>query len=78
MNGCDLFTIANSGRLCDTVINFDVLLTVHLSIIISVFNQLDAQNLFHNKFDYMPLHVSSTCAYHQEVKVAVKFFYLSI
>ena len=39
---------------------FDVLLTVHLSIFISVFNQLDAQNLFHNKFYFMPLHVSST------------------
>ena len=25
-------------------------------------NQLDAQNLFHNKFYFMPLHVSSTCA----------------
>jgi len=34
--------------------------------IISVFNQLDAQNLFHNKFYFMPLHVSSTCA-HQAV-----------
>jgi len=31
-------------------------------IFISVFNQLDAQNLFHNKFYFMPLHVSSTCA----------------
>jgi len=31
-------------------------------IVISVFNQLDAQNLFHNKFYFMPLHVSSTCA----------------
>jgi len=31
-------------------VKFDVLLTVHLSIFISVFNQLDAQNLFHNKF----------------------------
>jgi len=41
---------------------FDILLTVHLSIFISVFNQLDAQNLFHNKFYFMPLHVSSTCA----------------
>jgi len=40
---------------------FYVLLTVHLSIFISVFNQLDAQNLFHNKFYFMPLHVSSTC-----------------
>ena len=31
-------------------LNFDVLLTVHLSIFISVFNQLDAQNLLWNKF----------------------------
>jgi hypothetical protein len=38
---------------------FDVLLTVHLSIFISVFNQLDAQNLFYNKFYFMTLHVSS-------------------
>jgi len=50
---------------------FDVLLTVHLSIFISVFKQLDAQNLFHNKFYFMPLHVSSTCAHHQEVKIAL-------
>jgi len=42
---------------------FDVLLTVlHLSIFISVFNQLDAQNFFHSKFYFVPLHVSSTCA----------------
>jgi len=33
-----------------------------LYIFISVFNQLDAQNLFQNKFYYMPLHDSSTCA----------------
>jgi len=38
---------------------------------ISVFNQLDAQNLFHNKFYFMPLHVLSTCANHQEVKIAL-------
>jgi len=50
---------------------FDVLLTVHLSIFISVINQLYAQNLFHNKFYFMPLHVSSTCAHHQEVKIAL-------
>ena len=50
---------------------FDVLLTVHLSIFISVINQLDAQNLFHNKFYFMPLHVSSTCAHHQEVKTVL-------
>ena len=31
--------------------NFDVLLTVHLTIIILVFNQLDARDfLFYNKF----------------------------
>ena len=28
-----------------TLVNFDVLLTVHLSIFISVINQLDAQNV---------------------------------
>jgi len=39
---------------------------------ISVFNQLDAQNLFHNKFYFMLLHVSSTCAHHQEVKIALR------
>ena len=39
---------------------FDVLLTVHLSIFISVFNQLDAQNLLHNKF----LFHASTCFEH--------------
>jgi len=32
------------------LINFDVLLTVHLSIFILVINQLDEQNLFYNKF----------------------------
>jgi len=55
------------------VINFDVLLTVRLCIqvITSVFKQLDAQNLFHNKFYFMPLHVSSTRAYYQEVKIAL-------
>ena len=45
----------------------DVLLTVHLSIFISVFNQIDVQNLFHNKFYFRPLHASTTCAHHQEV-----------
>jgi hypothetical protein len=36
---------------------------------ISVFNQLDAQNLFHNKLYFMHLRVSSTFAHHQEVKI---------
>ena len=51
---------------------FDVLLPVHLSIFVSVFNQLDAQNLFYNKFYFVPLHVSSTCARQQEVKIALQ------
>jgi len=50
---------------------FHVLLTVHLSIFILVINQLDAQNLFHNKFYFMPLHVSSTCAHHQDVEIVL-------
>jgi len=33
---------------------------VHLSIFILVINQLDAQNLFYNKFHFTRLHVSST------------------
>jgi len=53
----------------NTIYSSDVLLTVHLSIFISVFNQLDAQNVFHNKFYFMPLHVSSICAHHKEVKL---------
>ena len=40
-------------------------------IFISVFNQPDAQNLFYSKFYFMSLHVSSTCAHHQEVKIAL-------
>ena len=31
-------------------INFNVLLTVHLSIFILKINQIDSQNLFYNKF----------------------------
>ena len=53
------------------VLFFYILLTVNLSIFISVFNQLDAQNLFHSKFYFMPLHVSSTCDPYQEVKIAL-------
>ena len=45
------------------------MLKISISIFISVFNQIDAQNLFHNKFYFMALHVSSTCAHHQEVKM---------
>jgi len=51
---------------------FDVLLTLHLSIFILVFNQLDVQIfLFYNKFYFTPLHISSKFAHHQEVKIAL-------
>jgi len=75
-----LFCLTNKYFLCICRFNivqinirfFDVLLTVlHLSTFISVINQLDAQNLFRNMFYFMPLHVSSTCAHHQEVKIAL-------
>ena len=51
------------------IIFFD--LDVHFKNFISVFNQLHAQNLFYNKFYFMPLHVSSTCSHHQEVKISL-------
>jgi len=51
--------------------NFDVSLTVHLSIFISVINQLDAQNFCFTISSFMPLHVSSTCDHHEEVKIAL-------
>ena len=35
-----------------------------IQMFIIVLNQIYAQNLFHNKFYFMPLHVSSTCAHH--------------
>jgi len=50
---------------------FNVLLSVHLSIFISVINQLDAQHFVLQYVYFMPLHVSSRCAHHQEVKIAL-------
>ena len=51
-----------------TSANFDVLLTVHLSIFIWEINQLDAQNLFYNKFISCLYMFRALCAHHQEVK----------
>jgi len=68
-------TVENSWwwtqEMSETCRVFYILLTVHLSIFISVYNQIDAQNLFHNKFYFITLHVSSTCAHHQEVKIVL-------
>ena len=49
--------------------NFGVLLTVHLSIFILVSNQLDAQNLFYNKFISCLYMFRAPCAHCKEVKI---------
>ena len=51
--------------------NFDVLLTVHLSIFILVINQLDAQNLFYNKFISCLYMFRAPCAHRQEVEIVL-------
>ena len=50
---------------------FDVLLTVHLSIFILVIIQLDAQNLFNNKFISCLYMFRAPCAHCQEVKIVL-------
>ena len=50
---------------------FDVLLTVHLSIFILVITQLDAQNLFYNKFISCLYMFRAPCAHRQEVKIVL-------
>jgi len=47
---------------------FDVLLTVRLSIFISIINQIDAQNLFYNKFISCLYMFRKPCAHRQEGK----------
>ena len=54
----------------ETESNFDVLLTVQLTIIL-VINQLDAQNLFYNKFVICLYMFRALCAHHQEVKIVL-------
>ena len=49
---------------------FDVLLTLHLSIILAI-NQLNAQNFFYNKFIICLYMFRALCAHHQEVKIVL-------
>ena len=50
--------------------NFDVLLTVHLSIFILVINQTDVKNFFfYNKFILCLYMFQAPCAHRQEVKI---------
>ena len=50
---------------------FCVFLTVHLSIFILAINQLDAQNLFYNKFISCLYMFRGPCAHRQEVKIVL-------
>jgi len=50
---------------------FNVLLTVHLSTFILIINQLDAQNLFYNKFISCLYMFRGPCAHRQEVKIVL-------
>jgi len=52
-------------------LSFDVLLTVHLSIFILVVNQLDAQNVFYNKFISCLYMFRAPYAHRQEVKIVL-------
>jgi hypothetical protein len=51
--------------------NFDVLLTVLLSTFILAINQLDAQNLFYNKFISCLYMLRAPCAHRQGVKIVL-------
>jgi hypothetical protein len=50
--------------------DFDVLLTVHLSIIL-VINQIMNKFLFYNKFIMCLYMFRALCAHHQEVKIVL-------
>jgi len=50
---------------------FDVLLTVNLSVFILVINQLDAQNLFYNKFIIRLYMFRASYADRQEAKIVL-------
>jgi len=57
------FQVLNNSLIRIDVTHYSLYIEVHKRFI-SVFNQLDAQNVFHNKFYFMPLHVSSICAHY--------------
>ena len=65
----------STTRQSNTLKDFDVLLTVHLSIFILVINQLDAQNLFYNKFISCLYMIRTPCAHRQEVKIVLYSFW---
>ena len=54
-----------------TALIFYILLTVHLSMFILVINQIDAQNLFYNKFILCLYMFRAPCAHRQGVKIVL-------
>jgi len=62
--------IANNGTISTP--NFDILLTVHLSIFILVINQIDAQNFC---FTISLLHVSTCFEHHVLIIRRSKLYY---
>ena len=62
---------SQNRRYYATILVFDVLLTVHLSIFILLINQLDAQNLFYNKFISCLYMFRAPCADRQEVRIVL-------
>jgi len=58
------------NRIIIIIINFDVLLAVHLSIILEI-NHLNAQNLVYNNFIMCLYMFRALCAHHQEVKIVL-------
>ena len=68
---CEMFQTKVVENIKTHILFFDVLLTVHLSIFILVINQIDAQNLFYNKFISCLYMFRALCAHRQEVKVVL-------
>ena len=65
------FTTCANAYSVTVLPDFDVLLTVHLSIFILIINQLDAQNLFYDKFISCLYVFRAPFAHRQEVKIVL-------
>ena len=69
---CERKNLLTLEILITSILAFEVLQNVHLSIFVSVINQLDAQHFALQYVYFMSLHDSSTCAHRQEVKYALQ------
>jgi len=66
-----LFFTAGVHKIRVHLADFDVLLTVHLSIFILVVKQIDAQNLFYSKFISCLYMFRAPCAHRQKIKIVL-------